>query len=96
MADVGQCHPLNGWSLSDVLKTDVGPATSDMFGKLFYHVQSVFHSFYRHIAIADVEFQLFNFDAKELPGYIKGKEFARIEIATFFFLAQRYIVVTRS
>ena len=95
MADVGQCHPLDGWSLSDVLKTDVGPATNDMFGKLFYHVQSVFRSFYRAIANADVEFHLFNVDAKELPGYIKGQEFACIEVAIFF-SAQRYTVLTRS
>jgi hypothetical protein len=88
-------NPLEGWCLSEILKTDAGPATNDVFGKLFCYLQSVFRAFYRRIASSNVEFQLFNVDAKELPSYLKAQHFARIEVAIFRF-TRRFTLLTRS
>ena len=89
-------NPLDSWSMPEILKTDAGPATNDMFGKLFCHIQSVLRSFYRRIVNSDLEFQLFNLDARELQGYTKEQEFARIEVAVSSLHFDRLILLTRS
>lgn len=42
--------PLNGWLLKDIDATSSGPATADIYGKLFFHVRGVLGSFLRRLS----------------------------------------------
>lgn len=73
--------PLDGFDEIEVSKTKAGPASNDMYGKLYCYLQSLFRSFYRSLGRLNVDFQGFNVDARQLPGYLKGQESARIEVS---------------
>jgi hypothetical protein len=72
--------PLNGWSLKDVLDTSSGPATADVYGKLFYHVRAELGTFLRHISDLRMSFRLFQEDASSLPEHVEYGSFDRIEV----------------
>lgn len=75
-------NPLHGWGAPDVLSTDSGPATSDLFGKLFYHISSHLTSFHDRLTAHETDFAFFNVDAMSLKNQklLKGKTFARVEV----------------
>jgi hypothetical protein len=73
--------PLNGWLLKDIEATSSGPATADIYGKLFYHVRGVLGSFLRRLSGLAATFRLLQVDALELPDYLEPDEsFNRIEV----------------
>ncbi|KAK5122415.1 hypothetical protein LTR85_003999 [Meristemomyces frigidus] len=73
--------PLDGWALEDVLRVDTGPATNDVYGKLFYYLKELFSSFHGRLSALKVSFELSNHAAEELHNNLKTGAFARIEAA---------------
>ena len=72
--------PLHGWSLKEVEDSSSGPATSDIYGKLFYHVRAVLQAFHLRLSGLQVSFRLFQVDASDLPNHLKDGSFSRIEV----------------
>ncbi|KAF5606011.1 uncharacterized protein FSUBG_6347 [Fusarium subglutinans] len=64
--------PVMGWSLQEVDKTPYGFATSDIYGKLFYHIRSMLEKFMARISKSTIALQLFQVDAEVLPEYLDG------------------------
>ncbi|KAF5577993.1 hypothetical protein FPCIR_11794 [Fusarium pseudocircinatum] len=73
------CEPLDGWFAKDVEMTQHGPATSDIYGKLFTYLRSVLKDFMSRIANKNISFQLFHLDALSLLDHLKKGSFDRIE-----------------
>ncbi|CZS75064.1 unnamed protein product [Fusarium graminearum] len=73
--------PLNGWSVEEVEGTSTGLATSDIYGKLYYHLRSVLKAFLERLSRSRVAFELFQVDASDLPGHLENRFFDRIEIS---------------
>ncbi|KPM34923.1 hypothetical protein AK830_g11652 [Neonectria ditissima] len=55
--------PFSGWSSKEVAETSSGPATADMYGKLFYHIREILQSFLDRVPKLKIKFELFNLDA---------------------------------
>ncbi|EXK76747.1 hypothetical protein FOQG_18522 [Fusarium oxysporum f. sp. raphani 54005] len=73
--------PLNGWSVKEVETTSTGLATSDIYGKLFYHVRFALKAFLDRMCSSSVAFELLQVDASDLPGHLEKKSFDRIEVS---------------
>jgi hypothetical protein len=72
--------PLEGWANKDVLSTFSGPATKDLYGKLYYHVKNILRSFHRRMRSLELNIQMFNLDARELPNHLQAGSFARVDV----------------
>lgn len=72
--------PLNGWSSKDVEECSSGPATADIYGKLFYHIRAVLRAFLLRFSGLQVNFRLLQLDASDLPNYLERGSFSRIEV----------------
>lgn len=76
--------PLDGWLPRDVAATSSGPATADIYGKLFRHVRGVLESFLDRLSCLEVNFRLLQVDATELKGHpelVQDQEsFNRIDV----------------
>lgn len=72
--------PLSGWDFADILRTQVGTAVKDLYGKLFVHVRSALASFKHRLSTTGVQFELHNLNATELPRFLAPTSFARIEV----------------
>jgi hypothetical protein len=72
--------PLNGWSAKEVEDTSSGPATADIYGKLFYHLCAMLRAFLLRLSGLGVSFRLFQVDASDLPDYLETESFSRIEV----------------
>lgn len=72
--------PLNGWSLKEVEDSSSGPATADIYGKLFYHVCAVLRAFLLRLSVLKVFFRLLQVDASDLPDHLENSSFSRIEV----------------
>ena len=75
--------PLNGWPLKEVAEFSSGPATADIYGKLFYYIRGVLRAFLLRLSCLKVQFQLHQMNALQLPRYLKPASFTRIEVRTF-------------
>ncbi|RGP78863.1 set and mynd domain-containing 3 [Fusarium longipes] len=73
--------PLNGWSMKEVEGVPTGPATSDIYGKLFHYVRSLLKKFLERISISGVTFELCQVDASDLPDHLEERTFDRIEVS---------------
>ena len=71
--------PQDGWSAEEVAATPSGPATADIYGKLFYYLQSILRRFSRRLSSIDMSFELLEEDAADLPRHLSGR-FDRIEV----------------
>lgn len=74
--------PLEGWNSSEILATDAGPATGDLYGKLFHHISDHLGKFHNRLVHHASDFSFLNVDAKSLQDQtlLKGRTFARIEV----------------
>ncbi|RDA90834.1 hypothetical protein CP533_1556 [Ophiocordyceps camponoti-saundersi (nom. inval.)] len=70
-----ESEPSAGWYSKDIAETSSGPASADMFGKLYYHVRSVIQSFIRRTAAGQVSIRLLNSDITELVDRLPGETF---------------------
>ncbi|KAF5541431.1 hypothetical protein FMEXI_7944 [Fusarium mexicanum] len=87
-------EPLDGWSAKDVEMTQHGPATSDIYGRLFTYLRSVLKDFMSQIANKKISFQLFHLDAPNLLDHLKKGSFDRIEVSNLSDKAYRGVNVT--
>ncbi|KAJ0298254.1 hypothetical protein Brms1b_013429, partial [Colletotrichum noveboracense] len=71
--------PLNGWYAKEVQEASTGPATADIYGKLFISLRTVLHAFLRRLSSSQISFRLFHMDASTLPKFLKNSSFSRIE-----------------
>ncbi|KAJ5890842.1 uncharacterized protein N7473_007070 [Penicillium subrubescens] len=71
--------PLHGWSLGEVFSTTSGAATADTYGKLFYYLRGLLHSFLDRIFELKVSFKLLHLDAADLPDHLDEDSFSRID-----------------
>lgn len=76
--------PLNGWSSKDVEDCSSGPATADVYGKLFYHLRSVIGAFLVRLSGVPVAFRHFQMEVSDecdLSKHLDGGSFSRIEVS---------------
>lgn len=73
-------NPLHGWSSKEVEDSSSGPASADIYGKLFYYVRAVLRAFLLRLLGLQVSFRLFQVDASDLPDHLKDASFNRIEV----------------
>ncbi|KAL2022832.1 hypothetical protein VTK56DRAFT_4363 [Thermocarpiscus australiensis] len=73
--------PLHGWSLKEVEDCSSGPATADIYGKLFYHVRAVLRVFGVRLSGLQVTFRLFQMDASDVANHLESGSFDRIEVS---------------
>lgn len=71
--------PLSGWSIKEVEATLIGPATSDIYGKLFHHVRCLLKLFLERLSSSSMTFRLHQVDASDLPSHQLERSFDRIE-----------------
>lgn len=76
----GADDPITGWSLAQILQTDVGAASKDVYGKLYVHIRARLFSFIRRLSNSDTEFEIHNWDATQLPSVLGSTQFARIDV----------------
>lgn len=74
--------PIQGWSLAEVIVTDTGLATKDVYGKLARYVESALRTFLHRVATLNVEFEMYCVNANELSAYTGGESFDRIEVSS--------------
>lgn len=72
--------PLDGWDLSHILQTSCGPATNDIYGKIFFYLKDLLSSFRRQVMSRGIAFELVNMDVNDLPRHLGSRRFARIEV----------------
>lgn len=72
--------PLNGWSPKDVEDTSSGPATADIYGKLFYHLRALLRTFILNLSKLAVSFRLFHLAFSDLQSHLERNYFSRIEV----------------
>ncbi|KAJ6011517.1 hypothetical protein N7451_002929 [Penicillium sp. IBT 35674x] len=73
--------PLCGWSLEEVLHTSSGPATADVYGKLFFFLRGQLHSFLSRMQNLRLRFEILNFSPKDLPDRLEKGWYSRIEVS---------------
>lgn len=73
--------PLLGWSLKDVEDSSSGPATADIYGKLFNHIRTALRAFLTRLSDSQISFQLFCMRFGELFTILECNTFSRIEVS---------------
>ncbi|CAF3612824.1 unnamed protein product [Fusarium graminearum] len=73
--------PLSGWSIKEIEATSIGPATSDIYGKLFRHVKCLLKAFVERLSSSSMTFKLLQVDASDLPSHQLERSFDRIEVS---------------
>lgn len=76
----GHDDPLRGFHYSETVGVDSGPASNDVYGKLFCHLQDLLQTFRARLSTIKRKFLMLNMDATELPEHLSGEGFARIEV----------------
>ncbi|KAH8593889.1 hypothetical protein B0O99DRAFT_546517 [Bisporella sp. PMI_857] len=75
-----KADPSDGWPILDVQQTP-SLAQRDWYGKLFIYLHSVVESFLDRLENVQISFDLYNVDVKELPRYLEGNKYTRLEVA---------------
>lgn len=76
---MNSADPLSGWTFADVLKTDNGSATNDLYGKLSAHIRATLLALIHRLSSVGANFELYHVNAIELPAKLTPAPFARIE-----------------
>ncbi|KAI6080278.1 hypothetical protein F4821DRAFT_273945 [Hypoxylon rubiginosum] len=72
--------PVSGWSLKLLLEFDAGPASNDVYGKLYHYLNSLFTGFHCPLRSGRIAFDIFHVDARLLPGSLANNHFDRIDV----------------
>jgi hypothetical protein len=74
--------PIGGWDHDEYIKFSP-KATNDLLGSLFFFLRDTLLRFCKRVKDLDIDFRLFNVDARELPTYLSSEEsqFDRIEVS---------------
>lgn len=88
--------PLEGWHFREILDFASGPASNDVYGKLYGHLQTLLSAFRRRLSSHGCKFHMLNMNAAALPKHLNGGTFARIEVSYILapcsvFLCQRVV-----
>lgn len=75
--------PLNGWSLREIESSPSGPASADIYGKLFYYLRAQIQEFLLRLSDLEVCFRLFQVNAADLPDHLESDSFSRIEVRMY-------------
>ncbi|PYI11901.1 hypothetical protein BO78DRAFT_440822 [Aspergillus sclerotiicarbonarius CBS 121057] len=73
--------PRSGWSSKEVSDMSSGPATADIYGKLFLYIRGMLQSFLGRLSELDLSFRFFQLDASQLPEHLMSNSFSRIEVS---------------
>ncbi|QYS97447.1 MYND-type zinc finger protein samB [Trichoderma simmonsii] len=73
--------PLHGWSLKDVEDSSSGPATADIYGKLFNHIRTTLRAFLIRLSDSQMAFRLFCMGFGEIYTVLPCNTFNRIEVS---------------
>ncbi|RAK96064.1 DUF4470 domain-containing protein [Aspergillus ibericus CBS 121593] len=73
--------PRSGWSPKEVSDMSSGPATADLYGKLFLHIRGMLQTFLGRLSHLNCSLTLFQLDASRLPGHLISNSFSRIEVS---------------
>ncbi|KFY46659.1 hypothetical protein V495_02325 [Pseudogymnoascus sp. VKM F-4514 (FW-929)] len=74
-----QTDPSSGWPTLDIRETS-SPAREDWYGKLFLFLHKLLKRFLGRLKETRVSFDIYNVDAKELPGLLERGTYSRIEV----------------
>lgn len=76
--------PISGWNFADILNTDSGHATNDLYGKLYTHIHSTICLFKDRLTRTGAAFELFNTNAACLRNVLSQSppSFARIDVSS--------------
>ncbi|KAK2757688.1 hypothetical protein FQN54_004657 [Arachnomyces sp. PD_36] len=74
-------NPLEGWPMAEVEDTASGPASADIYGKLFYYVREMLRSFLDRLRSLKISFRLFQVDVSSLPDHVEKDSLSRIEVS---------------
>jgi hypothetical protein len=69
--------------VKEVETTSTGLATSDIYGKLLYHVKFALKAFLERMSSLSIAFELLQVDASNLPSHLEKKSFDRIEVSFY-------------
>ncbi|KAJ5335809.1 uncharacterized protein N7506_005745 [Penicillium brevicompactum] len=75
-----KADPLDGWPIREVAREQT-LAKEDLYGKLYVYLRRVFQQFLDGLARIEIDIELFNVDAIQLPGILQGNKYARIEVS---------------
>ncbi|RAK79057.1 uncharacterized protein BO72DRAFT_476153 [Aspergillus fijiensis CBS 313.89] len=78
---MARANPLSGWSLRDVLETRSGPATADVYGKLFRYLHKTLARFVERLSSTKIAFQFHQTTAAHLVEGLDKGSFDRIELS---------------
>jgi hypothetical protein len=72
--------PLDGWERLDVLSTDCGPASQDLYGKLYYYLKDMFRGFRQQVLSREMSFEVLNINPQKLRFELEIGTFDRVEV----------------
>lgn len=74
-------NPQDGWPEKELAEYPHPPASSDVYGKMFYYLRAVLRDFLTRVAEGKVTFRLFHMDAAQLPKHVEAASFDRIDVS---------------
>ena len=74
-----KADPLDGWPIREVARVQT-MAKKDIYGKLYIYLQGVFQKFLDRLAGVEIDFDLLNMDAIQLPTTLQENKYARVEV----------------
>ncbi|KAJ5742608.1 uncharacterized protein N7511_011340 [Penicillium nucicola] len=75
-----KADPLDGWPIREVAREQT-MAKEDLYGKLYIYLRRVFRRFLDRLARIEINLELLNTDAIQLPETLQENKYARIEVS---------------
>jgi hypothetical protein len=79
--------PLNGWNIDEIMQ-HAPPAKKDMYGAMYFYLQKLLLRCCSKVRSSNIDLQLFQVNALELPNLLKGcgqaSSFDGIEVSFTF------------
>ncbi|KAG0156690.1 hypothetical protein PDIDSM_3871 [Penicillium digitatum] len=73
-----KADPLDGWPIREVARVRT-MAKEDLYGKLYIYLRRVFQQFLDRLGMIEIDFELLNMNAVQLPETLQENKYARIE-----------------
>lgn len=74
--------PLHGWKYTDTVATSAGPATNDVYGRLYHHILLQLKAFRKQVGTTTTTFDFYNISATDIPSVLEQASFDRIDVRT--------------
>jgi hypothetical protein len=72
--------PLDGWERLEVLSINCGPASQDLYGKLYYYLKDMFRGFREQVLSRKVSFEVLNMNPQKLRLELELATYDRVEV----------------